>query len=246
LNRPYAFFFISWSNKIRVRLTDIISSLSPLRCHLSSGRHRHATAPCHASFPWRQNKLAVSASSSGNALSRRLFSQAKTEALNPHHHCRPITSDRPTHTLHCYKNVILTLTTLSTTEPRLYFASFLRKVLSPDGWGSRVAPRGLEFDPLVGRISGLVKKIPSLCLVRSWVLSLVHHPPAWAVPEWAVVADPLVMGDQGSGVFLTGTCWFRDFLAISGLCAPWVSAPGDVSEGDFPLPGRFFFILPPF
>jgi hypothetical protein len=49
------------------------------------------------------------------------------------------------------------------------------------------------------------------------------------------------MGGQGSRVFSTGTCWFRDFLVISGLCAPWVPAPGDVGEGGFPLPGRDFF-----
>jgi hypothetical protein len=29
----------------------------------------------------------------------------------------------------------------------------------------------------------------------------------------------LVMEGQSSGVFLTGTSWFHDFLAISGLCA---------------------------
>jgi hypothetical protein len=41
-----------------------------------------------------------------------------------------------------------------------------------------------------------------------------------AVAEWVVVGDPLVMGGQSSGVFSTGACWFRDCLAISGLCAP--------------------------
>jgi hypothetical protein len=53
----------------------------------------------------------------------------------------------------------------------------------------------------------------------------------------------LVMGGQGSGVFSTGTSWFCDFLAISGLCAPWVPAPGNVGEGGFPLPDQVFFTL---
>jgi hypothetical protein len=49
--------------------------------------------------------------------------------------------------------------------------------------GSRVTPRGLGFDPLVGRILSLGKKILSLCLVRSRVPSPVCHSPAWAVVE---------------------------------------------------------------
>jgi hypothetical protein len=49
------------------------------------------------------------------------------------------------------------------------------------------------------------------------------------------------MGYQGLGVFLIRTCWFRDFLAISKLCAPWVSATGDVGKNSFFLPGRVFF-----
>jgi hypothetical protein len=119
----------------------------------------------------------------------------------------------------------------------------VRKVLSPDGWGSRVAPRGLGFDPLVGQILGLVKKIPSLCLIHSRVLSSACQPLAWAIAKWALVADPLVMGGQGSGVFSTGTYWFRDFLAIIGLCVPWVLTPGNVGEGGFPHPGRVFLHL---
>jgi hypothetical protein len=87
------------------------------------------------------------------------------------------------------------------------------KVISPDGWGSSVAHRDLRFDPLVGRISSLVKKILSLCLVRSRVPSPARHPPVQAILEWAVVASLLVMRGQGSGVFLIGTCWFRDFLS---------------------------------
>jgi hypothetical protein len=44
-------------------------------------------------------------------------------------------------------------------------------------------------------------------------------PPVWAVAEWIAVAGPLVIGGQGSGVLSIGTCWFRDFLPMSGLCA---------------------------
>jgi hypothetical protein len=36
-----------------------------------------------------QDELVASASSPGNASSHHLPSQAKTEALNPHHHSRP-------------------------------------------------------------------------------------------------------------------------------------------------------------
>jgi hypothetical protein len=42
----------------------------------------------------------------------------------------------------------------------LCWCCLVRKVLNPDGWGSRVAPWGLGFDPLVGWISGLIKKNP--------------------------------------------------------------------------------------
>jgi hypothetical protein len=89
-----------------------------------------------------------------------------------------------------------------------------------DGWIFRVAPQGLESDPLVGWILGLYKKIYSLCLVRSQVSSPVYHHPAWTIVEWAVVADPLVMWCQGLRVFLSRTCWFYDFLTISRLCTP--------------------------
>jgi hypothetical protein len=110
-----------------------------------------------------------------------------------------------------------------------------------DGWGSQVAPRGLGFDPLVGRILGLVKKIPSLCLVRSRVLSPTRHPPVWAVAEWAVVVGPLVMGGQCSGVFSTGSCWFRDFLSHQWVACALSATPGNVGEDGFTLPGRVFF-----
>jgi hypothetical protein len=96
-----------------------------LRCRLSSDRRHHTVTPDHASFPLRQDELTASTSSSSNALSRCLPSRAKIEALNSHYHCRLPSSDRPTLTLHYYKKIILTLTTLPTTQPRLHFASSL-------------------------------------------------------------------------------------------------------------------------
>jgi hypothetical protein len=68
-------FFIFSTSTIRVNPTDIVSSLPPTRCRLSSGRHRHATAPCHAFFPLSQDKLAVSVSSFNNSSSRPLSSR---------------------------------------------------------------------------------------------------------------------------------------------------------------------------
>jgi hypothetical protein len=56
-----------------------------------------------------------------------LRSQAKNEALNSHHHCRPPFLDCLTSTFHCYKIVISTLVTLLITQPRLYFISSLAK-----------------------------------------------------------------------------------------------------------------------
>jgi hypothetical protein len=70
-------------------------------------------------------QLDATASSFDNDLSHRLPSWAETKALNLHHHCRPPSPDSPTPTLHCYKNVISTLATLPTTQPRLHFASSL-------------------------------------------------------------------------------------------------------------------------
>jgi hypothetical protein len=105
-------FFIFWSNKIR-----IVSSLSPPWCRLSSGRHRHAIASCHTSFPWSQDERTASASSSDNASSHRLPSRTETEALNPHHHHLPHSSDRLTSIIHCYKKVVSILATLPTTQP---------------------------------------------------------------------------------------------------------------------------------
>jgi hypothetical protein len=119
-------FFIFWSSKICVSPTSDVSSLSPPRCHLSSGRCRHTTMPCHAFFPLSQDELAANASSFSDALSC-LPSQAKTKALNLHHRRRLPSPDRPTHTLYYYKKIILTLITIFTTQPRLHFASSLAR-----------------------------------------------------------------------------------------------------------------------
>jgi hypothetical protein len=121
------FFSFFRPNEIRVSSIGAVSSLFPLRCRLSSDRCHYVTASCHASFPWSQNELAISASSSGNASSRRLPCRAEIEALNLHHRRCPPSLDRPTPTLHCYKNVISNLATLPTTQPRLHFASFLAR-----------------------------------------------------------------------------------------------------------------------
>jgi hypothetical protein len=120
-------FFIFQPNKIRVSPTDLVSSLFPLRCRLSSGRRHYVTALCHASFLLSQDEIAASASSSGNALFRRLPSQTEIEALNSHHRRGLPSLNRQTLTLYCYKKIISTLTTLSTTQSRLHFASSLTK-----------------------------------------------------------------------------------------------------------------------
>jgi hypothetical protein len=114
--------FIFRPNKIRVSSTGVVSSLSPPWYCLSSNHCHHAAAPCHTSIPWSQDEVTASASSSGNALSRRLPSQAKTEALNPHHHHWPPSPDRTAPTLYCSKKVISSLITLPTTQPCLHFA----------------------------------------------------------------------------------------------------------------------------
>jgi hypothetical protein len=118
-------FFIFWSNKIHVSPTSVVSFLSPLRCYLSSSQHCHVAALCHAFFELNQDELTASASSFDNTSSRHLISRVETEALNPHYHSRSPSPDHPTPTLHCYKKVILIVTTLSTTQPCLYFVSSL-------------------------------------------------------------------------------------------------------------------------
>jgi hypothetical protein len=120
-------FFIFWPSKIHISSTSTVSSLFPPRCHLSFGRCHHAITLFHASFPLSQDELVASTSSSNNAFSYRLSSRAKTEALNPHHRRRLPSSDHPTLTLHCYKKIISTLTTLLATQPRLHFASSLAR-----------------------------------------------------------------------------------------------------------------------
>jgi hypothetical protein len=95
-------FLYFWPNKIHVSPTDVVSSLFPPRCRLSSDWRRYYTTPWHASFLLNQNKLVASASSSSNASTCHIPSQAKTEAMNPHHHSSPPSPDRPTHTLHYY------------------------------------------------------------------------------------------------------------------------------------------------
>ncbi len=117
-------FFVK---KICVNPTGVISSLFPPRCCFFSNQRHHTTVPCHTFFPLSQDELADSASSFGNASSRRLPSRAKTEALNPHRRHRPPSPDHPTPTLHWYKKVILTLVTLPTTQSRLHFASSLAR-----------------------------------------------------------------------------------------------------------------------
>jgi hypothetical protein len=118
-------FFIFRFSKIRISPTDIVSSIFPLWCRLSSGPRRYVATPCHAFFPWRQDELTVFVSSSGNASSYRLPSWAKTEALNPHHRRRPPSPDSSTLILHWYKKIISTLITIHITELCLHFASFL-------------------------------------------------------------------------------------------------------------------------
>jgi hypothetical protein len=115
------------ASKIRVSPTGIVSSLSPPRCRLFSGQRRHTATPCHASFPLSQVEPVASASSSDNALSRRLPSRAKTEASNLYHRHRLPSANHPIPTLHCYKKIISTLATVPTTQLRLHFASFLSR-----------------------------------------------------------------------------------------------------------------------
>jgi hypothetical protein len=96
-------FCSSWI--YRVNLTGVISSISSLRCRLSSGWRRQAATPCHTSFPSSQDELTTSASSSGDASSCRLPSRAETEVLNLHHRHWPPSSaikksSQPCHSPH--------------------------------------------------------------------------------------------------------------------------------------------------
>jgi hypothetical protein len=120
-------FFNFHPSKIRVSLTHIVSSLFPLQCRISSDRHHHTATLGHDFFPLSQDELAVSVLSSGNTLSRRLPSRVETEALNSHHCHRLSSSDRPTPTLHSYRKIISTLTTLPTTHLCLHFTTSLAR-----------------------------------------------------------------------------------------------------------------------
>jgi hypothetical protein len=95
--------FVLRPSKIHVNPTDVVSSIFPLQCHVSSGRRRYAVVPCLALFSLSQDELTVSVSSSENVSSCRLHSPAETEALNPHHRRVLPSSDRPTFTIHRYK-----------------------------------------------------------------------------------------------------------------------------------------------
>jgi hypothetical protein len=96
-------FCSSWI--YRVNPTGVVSSISSLRCRLSSGWRRQAATPCHTSFPSSQDELTTSASSSGDASSRHLPSRAETEVLNLHHRHWPPSSaikksSQPCHSPH--------------------------------------------------------------------------------------------------------------------------------------------------
>jgi hypothetical protein len=160
LNRPRGLSLFFRSSKIHVSLTDVISTLSPSRCRLSSGRHRHTAAPCYTSFTLSQDELIASASSSSNILFCHLLSRVEIEVLNPHHHHRLSSSDRLTHTLlsrakievlnlyqyhrlsssdrlthnfHCYKKIILTINYFPHHSTRLHFTHLYPKhYLTPD------------------------------------------------------------------------------------------------------------------
>jgi hypothetical protein len=134
LHRPFVatesavwIFFIFRSSMIRVSRIDVVSSLSPPRCHPSSGWCHHAAASCHASFSWSQDEPATSTLSSGNTSSHRLPSRTETEPLNPHHRRPPHSPDSLTSTLHCYKKIISTLATLPINQQCLHFASSLAR-----------------------------------------------------------------------------------------------------------------------
>jgi hypothetical protein len=114
-------------NKICVSPTNVIYSISTPWCRLPTGRHCHAAISRHTSFSLKQDKLAAFASSFNNILSHRLPSRVETRVLNSHHHGRPPSPGRPTHTLHYYKKIILTFVTLSITQSYLHFIFSLAK-----------------------------------------------------------------------------------------------------------------------
>jgi hypothetical protein len=119
-------YFIFQTSKIRVSPTDIVSSIFPPRCCFSSDRCHHADASCHLLLMeprrvrclrfifWQCFVQSISLSSRNWSIEFAL----SPLAILP----RP-----PTHILHCYKNIISTLVTLSTTQSRLYFTSSLAR-----------------------------------------------------------------------------------------------------------------------
>jgi hypothetical protein len=120
-------FFIFQHNKIRtVQLASSFSFPLPAAASPSINVVMRAML-CYAFFPLSQDELTASTLSSGNALSRRLPSRAKTEALNSHYRRRIPSPNCLTFTLHCYKKIISTLDTLITTQLRLHFASYLAR-----------------------------------------------------------------------------------------------------------------------
>jgi hypothetical protein len=127
----------------------VVCSLSPPRCHLSSDLHHHVAPPCHTYFPWSQEKLAVSASSSVNASSCRFLSRAETKILNPHHPRQPPSPYHTTPTLHWYKNDISTLVTLPTTQSRLYFGFTLTRALCHRSSTHRHVPFHCRHTPIL-------------------------------------------------------------------------------------------------
>jgi hypothetical protein len=128
----YFLLFFGLVKFVSARLAS--SPSSPPQCCLSSDRRRHVTASCHNSVSWSQDEVVASASSSGNASSCRLPSQAKIEALNPHHRRWPPSPDCPTHTLHCYRKIILILIILIITQSCFYFGSSI--IRAPCHWSS--------------------------------------------------------------------------------------------------------------
>jgi hypothetical protein len=119
-------FYIFWLSKICFSLTDIVSSLSPPQCCLSSDRSHHDAAPCGTSFPWSQNELAASTSSFGNASSHCLPSRAKIEVLNLHHR-----GSHPPQTGRLLPSSAIKMSSQPfhspTTQQRLHFASSLAR-----------------------------------------------------------------------------------------------------------------------
>jgi hypothetical protein len=90
---------------------------------------------------------------------------------------------------------------------------------------------GLEFNSPKGRIFGPgLKKISSLCLIRSRVTITTRHPPAWAVAEWAVWIRPVSDRRLRFGDFLNRDLWFCDFLI-------------EMLGGESSFPGRVFSII---